>query len=387
MSKFHAAKESVILLILWLLNSYAYAINHLTIKGIQVISKPTIYKNVQLDLKEGGFLIDHNAALSIENAIVKVIISPQNPYFIYLKNGSLKFKNNVVLVEAHDLPQTPTQQSLYYLIKVLQGNLALINNRFNVDQFYSLGLLITDENNATHHFMIHHNEIKYFHGGLYLLNSHNALIKNNKFSRVSFGNIFIQGDHNRIMNNLFQFPGNLSLGDAIDVVDSESILIKENLIADDSCYGMQIFAGKNVVIDHNMMINGITYAISLAPLNNSITDPFLIKLNRTHPWHHERNENIRITHNYLSQNRFAMRGNAIDGLTIKNNLFSQKFQDAYARKFWTNNDQLFSDVSYFKWEENFYREAFAQDIKDDNALALHIVDYPQHGGVVLPQQY
>lgn len=223
--------------------------------------------------------------------------------------------------------------------------------------------MLTTTTLATNNIHITDNFIDNLHGGILLRNTHHALIRNNRFQRTSSSNIFIiEGTDTLIEKNTILFAGNNNVGDSIDVVNSDHINLFQNYIASDSCYSIVISGSKNIIIHQNKILGGITYAIYLTPALNT---------------------NVTVTNNYFLQNRYGLAGKSIDGLIVKNNLFVQRFRDNASRQFWTNNDLLFRDTANLTWQNNFYKEAYSQDMNGNNKQASKLVEFPLHGGVVL----
>lgn len=359
----------------------------IVIEAMTKIEKHTTYRNVTLDLSHGSFIIAKNGALHIENCIVNGAISPANPFLINLTHGELTLKNNRFNISSLNITPKESTPSLYNVIHVLQGGVYIVGNRFTIDKHYTAGLLITNKL-PTSYIDISHNTIRNFHGGILLRNSHYALIADNKFSNISSSNVFIlEGSRSVIKNNTIYFSGNNHNGDGIDISDSDHIMIRDNYISSASCYSIVILRGKNIYVQHNKVIGGITYAIFVSPSTS------------LHDTHHEHfssafgkdqikedvlmNENINISDNYLSQNRYGLAASKVDGLTVKNNVFIQRFANKNSRKFWTNNDILLQESINVIWDANFYKEAYTQVAGGNNELASKLVVFPLHGGVIL----
>lgn len=372
--------------VIFLLPPVCFA-NTITIKKNYLIDKPTKYNNVTLDLSQGNFTVDHEGSLDIEDSVINVTISPQQPFFVNLVNGSLILKRNIISVTINNIPPDPDNPSLFYLIQITQGLVDIEDNSFYVDQSYTLGLFVTNLK-LTSGFHLSDNKIKHFHGGFYLLNSSNVEISNNRFLSVSSGNVvLIQTTDSKVIGNIFNFAGTGVPGNSIDIFNSNRILVQDNFITSDNCYGMQVLGSKNVLIDNNVITNGITYAIKLATYTTALKDQdkWLVKLIRKYASQQIlANENITITNNYISQNRYGLMADSVNDLTVQNNIFIQRFTDDPSRKFWTNNILLLTNISNLIWQNNSYKEAYSQEVPGDNSQSFTIVNFPEMGGVVLP---
>jgi Right handed beta helix region len=370
-----------------LMFSHACFSKTIVIAPMTKIESNTAYKNVTLDLSAGSFIISKNASLNIENCIVNGTIAPNNPFLINLLNGKLILKNNRFNVTSSNIIPNRNNPSLYNTINIFQGDVTIVNNKFTIDKLYTVGLLITNKS-PTSNIDISHNNIHHFHGGLLLRNSHHAIISNNKFSNISSSNIFIlEGSNNLIKKNSILFSGNNNNGDGIDITDSDNITLRENYISSASCYSVVILRSKNIFIDKNKIIGGITYAIFISPTAYMLGlyhENFSLSFGKNQIKDFAAtNININVTNNYLSQNRYGLAAGKVDGLTVRNNTFIQRFSNKNNRKFWTNNDILLKESINVIWDANLYKEAFTQVANDNNARSSNFVIYPLHGGVIL----
>lgn len=351
-----------------------------------IIDKDTLYKNVILDLSHGSFLIKENATLTIEGCTVNGTISPNNPLLINVIQGKLILKKNKFNIRSLNIPPKPINPSVYNVINISRGTLNIISNYFFINTPYTVSLLTTGVFYTTD-FIFNYNRIYNFHGGILLRNSHHAIIYNNKFSHVSTSNIFlIECSKHLIKKNSLLFPGNNNVGDGIDIVDSKNIMINDNYIASGSCYSLVVLRGQNISIDHNKILNGITYAIYISPAIERI-NYFNIALSglvgpSTMEDDYYANKSINITNNYLAQNRYGLSASNVDGLHVTNNFFIQRFANNNSRQFWTNNDNLLHSVINLDWDANYYKEAYTQDMDEDNKHASSLIDFPIRGGVV-----
>ncbi len=369
--------------LLWLV-SVTSAFAAIVLHGNQVISAPTTYNGVDLDLTDGRFTINTGGTLNIQNSTIAITISAANPFLAQLNNGAFNLKNSTVNVKVSGISQNPDIKALYQLIRVQQGNLNLSDNHFVIDTPFTVGLLDT-QGVATSGFKIIHNTVDYFHGGLYLLNSNSAEVVDNMFSFVSFYNIYNLGNLSQIKNNIFSFPGNLKLGNAIDVVNSDSLTISNNIITSGSNYGLSITGGQNLFIENNKITDNKSYGIIIrTPALTEISkDAYLSTLIPVKAIKLISNNNILISNNYIAQNKYGLKGGVIDRLIVTNNIFIQRFNATSIRQYWTNNDNLLPAVNNLTWIDNFYKEAFTQEIDGNNAPSLQFVTFPAHGGVYI----
>ncbi len=355
------------------------------VNGNQIITKSMTYKNVKLDMTHGSFTIKNNAVIDIENSTVDVTISPSNPFYIYLTSGSVTLKNNVFNVVSSGIIQNPNIQSPYKLIQVDKGDVTITDNTFTIDTPYTVALFTTNIKYLTNGFQIQGNKIKNFHGGIYLANSNNAEIDNNVFTNVSFSNIFNNGNINNYHGNAFIFPGNLKLGNAFDIVNSDTVNLVDNIISSGSNYGIFILGSKNILLDNNKITDGLSYGIFIqTPTFSSIkNDKYLSNLLPKQKLNFYANDTITITNNIIAQNRYGLAGGVISNLTVEKNTFIQRFADSKTRQFWTNNHILLPSVTNLIWQNNLYKEAFTQEVPGNNNLSLQFVYFPPNGGVSL----
>lgn len=391
----HYCWVSCISLLLVFITSTTFA-NPVIITGKNIIDKDTVYKDVQLDLTNGYFHVVNGATLEIKNCSVKGTISTTKRNIINIASGKLLMQTNIVKINAVDIPQNKIDPSLYHVIAISEGTITLSRNKFSTDTPYTIGFLITNlpYTSYTSGFDIRDNEFKNWHGGLILSNSHNASIVKNKFINVGISNILILNSGNILIEkNTMLFSGNNSVGDAIDILDSQDININKNFIASGSCYSIIVLGGQNIVIQHNHVVSGITYAIyvvvslSVKDLRyKNLVDQYKIlsHFRERSPHHHfRRNQDIYITNNYLAQNRYGFVAEYVNNLTVTDNVFIQRFPTSNSRKFWTNNDILFNNVSDVIWDNNLYKEAYAQNFLPDNDISTKLVGFPLQGGVNL----
>lgn len=374
------------LLLLIIFNNTCLAHKSITLKGTTIINTPTTFSHVTLNLNEGAFLITNNASLDIENCTINVTMSPTNPFFISLLTGSLTLKNNIVRIRSKNLPLTPLDQSLYYAIQIQQGtNVNIIHNIFSVDKFCTVGWLLTNQQFCATNLNVSDNRVENFHGGVYLTNSENVLISHNTFFHVSFGNIYIIGYNSIIKGNTIISSGNNNVGDGIDIIDSDGITVSDNFIGISSCYSILILRSKNILVDKNNIVGGITYGIFIAPnLGLDANHQLLAKIPVNHKSKEALNQNITVTNNYLGQNRFGLGAINVDTLSVHNNTFVQKFTNAASRLFWTDNANLLIDVTNLTWINNYYKEAYTQINAANTTTSQIFLPFPVTGGVVIP---
>lgn len=374
-------------LILFFTSSASYAV---VIGPNTLISTPTTYTNTTVDMTNGNFIVTNNATLTIENSTVLGTISANTPTLINVALGSLVMKSNRVAITVTGVLGKPDLQAIHYVIHLAHANASLTGNTFSVDRLFTAGLLITDANTPTGVVNIADNSFQNFHGVLYLLNSPNALIKNNIFEVNSSGNLVLVGDDSAVTNNTFYFAGRNHAGNAIDIVDSEGVTVAHNVIFNSNCLGIHILASKNIIINSNNITGGVTYGITLesAPnlkgkdaKNNNFAINLLTKLGKK-SLKHSVTQVVTINNNVLSQNHYGIVASDVDTLSVTDNYFSQRFLSNAARKFWTDNTNLLINVTNLNWNNNLYKEAFTQEIDGDNSLT-QFVTFPVTGGVVL----
>ncbi len=369
-----------------LLNKICFA-ETVIIDGKTIINQPTTYQNVTLDLSHGYFFVTNNATLKIENAEIKGIISPDNPYFLNVFDGDLTLENNIFDVHVKNIESSPKKSPFYRTIHIRKGKLSMTGNYFTIDKPYTVALLMT-EKIPTSGFIIKNNKVDNFHGGFMLSYTSNALVSGNTLSHVSVTNLFtLKGHDNTFIDNTVLFSGNNNVGNGADIIDSNNIIFNNNFISFGSCYSMVVLRSQDIFIDNNRIIGGITHAIYITSnisLYDAFHTPFMILAyednNNAETY---KNKNISITNNYFGQNRFGIAAINVDHLYVKGNIFIQKFMNNSSRQFWTNTDNLFQDVINLDWENNIYKEAFVQNITENNINGLKYVLYPSRGGVIL----
>jgi len=378
---FKIVKKFIFILLFTLSVCHAETIK---LHGKTVISAPTTYQNVDIDMTNGFFFVVNNASLTIQNSTIEGLITPNNPILLNIDQGQLILKNTQVTVDTNRIQPIPDDVPPYDLIFITQGNIQLENNNFTINQHFMAGLFATSDL-LTNNFIIQNNTITNFHGGFYLTNTKNALLQNNTFTNTSLSNIFIlNSSYARIRNNSILFAGYNNNGDGIDVINSDDIILKNNYILADSCSSLAVVNSQNILIDSNVIADGITYGIiltSMSSLNNSNQKLLLKLLHGTKI--NQANKNIFITNNYLLQNRYGMKAIYVTGLTVENNFFVQRFLSADGRQYWTNNDILLQQVPGIVWDNNWYKEGFSQVDKGYNDQSLKFVVFPLHGGIVL----
>lgn len=355
--------------------------DHIVISGRKVIDKSIRYKNSVLDLSHGQFQIVNNATLEIENCKVHGTISPNNKNLIIVEKGSLILKNNKFKVKTNDIPQTKSSPSSYYVISISQGQAEVVGNRFSTEQPFTVGLFVTYAFPTTDHTILA-NHIKNFHGGFVLKNTHHTTVANNRFSTVSISNILmLESSDNTIEKNEILFPGNNNVGDGIDILDSENIKISKNYIGSASCYSIYVLRGKDIFLEGNTVRGGITYALSIQVMIGTKDDRIAYLADFVNDHKRSNNQNITVINNYFTQNRYGLTAANVDGLSVRNNIFIQKFSNETTRRFWTNNDILLHNIDHINWENNLYKEAYAQD--DTGRKSFQFVEFPALGGVNL----
>lgn len=367
---------------LLLINNVCFATT-IIINPNTVISTSKIYNNVTLDLSNGSFIIKNNATLTINDCQINGTLSDTNPVLITVDNGKLVLTNNTVNIATQNINPHPTTLSSNYVIKIAMGSVDIQENRFTIDKLFTAGLLITTSSIPTSDFKIIDNKFENFHGVLYLLNTDNALVSDNDFLINTYGNIVMIGSNSQITKNTILFAGYDSLANSIDIIDSDNILVRGNLLYTTSCHGINILNCSNLIIDGNRISAGYTYGVNILKFPAKLEHAYLTKILVDHRMSHTTNTNITISNNYLSQNRFGLAARSVDGLIVTDNYFIQRFTDNTARKFWTDNINLLINVSNLTWTGNLYKEAYSQDVSGDNSKSKFFVPFPQTGGVSL----
>lgn len=351
-----------------------------------IISTSTTYSNTTLDMSHGNFIVRNGAMLTIENCTINGTISPENPILISVELGSIKLINNQVAITSTGISPNPKLEANYYAIKLGRASGQISGNAFIVDKQFTVGLLTTSSILPARNLIITGNSFQNFHGVLYLLNSSNTIIDNNILRLNSSGNIVVVGNKSKITNNYIYFSGLNQLGDGIDLVGAEEVTIAKNSIFTPTSVGIAVVLSRHIVLDGNVITGGITYGINLYS-NTDLSDPnifagkILAKLNRKLILR-SATEDITIRNNALGQNRYGIAATDVQNLAVVNNYFTQRFDDAASRKFWTDNNILLKNVTGLVWDNNLYKEAFTQVNGGDNSMT-QIVPFPASGGVVL----
>lgn len=374
---------------LWLALTPVIASAHddkVVIRGRVIIDSPVVYANTTLEFQNGSLLITNKASLTVINSRIEGTLSPAFSPLFEVLDGRLTLSHNTVAVTAVNIPPSPLSAPKYALISIHSGSTTLTDNDFSIDKPYTAALLLTGAA-ATTGITATGNAVNFFHGGFMLQNSSDGRISKNIFFRVSCGNIYIKNSqHIQSDSNMIFFSGNNNVGDGFDVVDSDDIRITDNHIFSGSCYSIFVMRGSNVLIADNSVSGGITYAVyatdALAALHPSYAYLSVFEKNDGKTAFHRDNDNITITGNYFSQNRYGLAASHVNGLTVQDNIFIQHFKNSRSRQFWTSNDMLLKDISGLNWSDNLYKEAFSQDIHSENKKSRHFVRFPEHNGVV-----
>lgn len=349
-----------------------------------VISHSKTYNNVTLDMTNGSFIIQNNAILTINNSIINGNLSKHNPVLINIEQGKINLTNNQVNIQTFGIDPHPTTQSLEYVIQLAAGSMNMNGNSFQIDNPFTAGLLITTATIPTTGINVVNNKFEGFHGAIYLLATDHALISGNTLIKNTYGNIVVIGSNSKIIGNVIYFSGNNRLGNSIDVIDSNDILVGKNLIMTPTCHGIYVFNSKDVTVDHNKIFGGITYAMNILTYPETLKAiSYVSELVKNHQFKNTMSTNIVVTNNFMSQNRYGISASDVNGLNVQNNMFIQRFADTDTRKFWTNNNVLFQNVSNVVWSNNQYKEAFSQEDDGDNSHSFTIVPFPQTGGIIL----
>lgn len=375
----------VLFLFLLASTSFAYTI---IVQPNTVISHSTKYNNVTLDMTKGSFIVEDNASLTITNSVVHGTLSVKNPVLFNVDQGSLYFRNNQVYIESHGVEAHPTTQALQYVIQLAMAtNFELSGNSFEIDKPFTSGVLVTTASIPTSGIKIQNNKFNGFHGVLYLVGTDKALISGNRLVRNTYGNIVVIGSHSSIIGNTIEFAGNNRLGNSIDVIDSNDIEVSKNILLTPTCHGIYVFNSRNVLVDDNRIFGGITYALNVLTYPEKLISQDQEYLKGLLGNYHLKNmlsSNVTISNNFISQNRYGLAANDVDGLHVHHNMFIQRFEDNETRKFWTNNSILLQNVTNLNWENNLYKEAYSQAEEGDNSKTFIAIPFPKTGGVVYP---
>lgn len=370
---------------LYLFFSYsAYAI---VIGPNTIISTSTTISNTTVDLTAGNFIVKEGATLTLQNNTITGTLSAANPNLISVERGTLTMLNNRVSIDTSSITPMPGTEATYYAIRLGRASTSLIKNEFIANQPLRGGLLTTSLILPANNITIDDNSFENFHGVLYLLNSHNTNVLFNLFKLNSSGNLVIVGSNAAISDNRFYFSGRNKLGDAIDIIDSENIKVTKNVVFTPTSQGIAVVLSRDLVIDSNTISGGITYAINLLS-NEGIknSSPYLANVIsglQKQGLKHRVTNDITISRNFMSQNRYGIAATNVDNLTVTGNYFSQRFNSIAERKFWTDNSILLRNVTALLWQDNFYKEAFTQENGGDNSLTENIVPFPATGGITL----
>lgn len=379
--------SKVILFLLIILFQPLANASPITIIGRNVIDRDTTYEHRVLDLTRGYFVIENNAKLVLDHCLVLGSLNPEKTHLIYLNKGSFLIQNSLFNISTTNIPENPLRQSIYSVFFVSEGQVNLFRNRFTIDKPYTASLFVTDKY-PTRDINIRGNQLEYYHGGFILNNTQNAILSGNQFSRVSTTNILLlKSKHSRIENNEIFFSGNNNIGDGIDLIDSENIALQGNTIASGSCYSVSILRCKKISLESNRIMGGITHAIIILGAsvshypNPSLRSYFEESSSSNNTA--SKSQDIKITHNYLSQNRYGIAASNVEELLVTDNLFIQRFLDDKKRKFWTNNEILLKEVKNLTWLRNKYKEAYPQKRPDSVEKSSRLLEFPTSGGVSL----
>lgn len=351
-----------------------------------IITEPTTFSNTELDMTHGSFIVRNGASLTIQNCKIDGVISADNPFLISVELGEVNLLKNEVSISTSGIDPTPKTEASQYVIRMGRSTGHISGNSFFIDQPFTAGLLTTSLILPAKNVRVINNVFQNFHGVLYLLNSSNTIVDGNEFKLNSGGNIVLVGDKSHITNNSIYFSGRNQLGNAMDIVASEDVTIAKNNIFSPTSLGIAITLSRNILLDNNVITGGITYAIKLLS-NAELKDPhnftgrIVAKLNKK-TIAQLGTQDITIRNNFMAQNRYGLAATDVTNLAVVNNYFSQRFVDAAARKFWTDNNVLLQNVTGLTWDSNFYKEAFTQVNGGDNSMT-EIVPFPESGGVVL----
>ncbi len=190
---------------------------------------------------------------------------------------------------------------------------------------------------------IHENNIKHFHGAIYVQDAESH-ISNNTLFRNSFGNIVVSGQDSLIEHNTILYAGNGTSGDGITVSDIQDTIIRQNTLFAGSCYGIAImgYDAQNISVDGNIISDGITSGIYLTRLDESWAG----------------NKNISVTNNIITNNLgWGLFADQADGLKIEGNQLHGNLDKSL------ENQLLISrEVQNLSMGSNFLSYEFPDDI-------------------------
>lgn len=348
-----------------------------------IIDSTVVYNNANIDLTKDTITIKKGGLLKIKNSKIIGTLSEDHPFLIDVQDGSLVLLLNDIEINAPNIAPHDQEQSLQNAILLENAHLWMNKNNIIMKDPFRAGLLLSYSQFLTNDIIISDNYIEGFHGALYLLNSDNLLIQNNTLKLNSYGNIVISGKYARVIGNSIYLSGRDRLGNSIDLIGATDALLSGNVLFMPTCHGIYSLMSNNVTVEDNIIVGGITYAMTFLSNIEQVKDADLrsmIKL--VNQKMVAESNDIVIQNNYMQQNRYGIQASDITNLTINNNLFSQHFDNADKRVFWTNNKNLLLNVTNLVWNNNLYKEAFTQDNNGSNAQT-NIVNYPEAGGVHL----
>jgi hypothetical protein len=317
-------------------------------------------------MSNGSFLVKSGGDLIIENCIVNATIKPTNPYLFKITGHSkLRIANNDFNITSQNVPTHEDNLTIYQILRIDDAeNININTNNFYMDEIKKVGLMISSASTNNKNLNFSDNSLYNFHGGLYLLNYDDVTILRNHFEKINLSNIFHNGNNISIEKNKILFGG-YNFGHVIDLVNSNNAEINKNIVANSGCVSVGAY-GHDILIDSNTIVNGKTYGIEVKKEILSLPNAY----------------NITISNNYIGQNRYSFSLHDINNIHVMGNYVTQRFLDAKSRKFWTNNDNIFSNVTGLSWDHNYYQEAFTQVNGGDNSM-VKLVPFPASGGVVL----
>ncbi|MDX1901433.1 MAG: right-handed parallel beta-helix repeat-containing protein [Gammaproteobacteria bacterium] len=338
-------------------------------------------------MTHGSFIITNKANLTVNNSIIKGTLSNDNRVLINIDDGSANLSNNNVNLHAVGIDPHPKTQSLDYFMTVALGSVNLDSNHFAIAEPMAAGFMITTSTIPTTKIKVTNNTFKGFHGVLYLINSDNAVVKDNTLDTNTYGNIVIVGNDGQVIHNTIYFSGNNHLGNSIDLINANNVIVSKNILLTPTCHGIYVINSHNLKINDNRISGGITYAMNIYSYPESDKkiemDDYISQILTKLKSNSSLSSDVTISNNYMSQNRYGIAASDMSGLTITNNYFVQRFADNDARKFWTDNSILLANVKNLIWSNNFYKEAFTQQNGGDNTKSFKLLPFPVTGGVTL----
>ena len=146
------------------------------------------------------------------------------------------------------------------------ADLSIVDNTFVNAYWYAVQLFKSERGITLPRVTVRDNEIRNFHGAVYLNGVDGGEIVRNTLFRNSFGNIVLTGRNLLVAENRVIFPGNGTSGDGITFGGSESVVLENNIVSNGTCYGIWFVTSvSQVTVTGNVFHAGITSAINFEP--------------------------------------------------------------------------------------------------------------------------